>query len=284
MKTRRATLSGTWYSGTASGCRQEVEFFIKNSTILHDPSFPVVGGIVPHAGWYYSGSIACDVIRLLSSGASTPDAIVIFGTHLYPDAPFTIMKEGAWETPLGNIAIHEPLAGELSLQAPFEIETSDDDAQDNTIEVQLPFIKYFFNHVKIVPIGAPPSFKSVEMGKTVADVARKMGLNILVLGSTDLTHYGPNYGFAPKGRGKAALEWARDSNDRSVIDAILSMNPPSIIEEAQKKHNACCAGAAAAALSAGMALGAVQSRLVTYATSHEKSPGESFVGYAGIVF
>ena len=284
MKTRRAMLSGTWYSGTSSGCRQEIEYFIKNSTVLPDLSSPVVGGIIPHAGWYYSGSIACDVIRLLSSGISSPDALVIFGTHLYPDAPFTIMKEGAWETPLGNIAIHEPLVRALSLQSPFEFEAPDNDAPDNTIEVQLPFIKYFWNHVKIVPIGAPPSIKSVEMGKAVASVARKMGLNIIVLGSTDLTHYGPNYGYTPQGRAETALQWTRDANDRSVIDAILSMNPLSIIQEAQEKQNACCAGAAAAALSAGMALGAVRSKLVTYTTSYEKSPGESFVGYAGIVF
>lgn len=284
MKTRRAMLSGTWYSGTSSGCRQEIEYFIKNATVLPDPSSPVIGGIVPHAGWYYSGSIACDVIRLISSGISSPDALVIFGTHLHPDAPFTIMKEGAWETPLGNIAIHEPLALELCRQSPYEIEASDDNVPDNTIEVQLPLIKFFWNHVKIVPIGAPPSPKSVEMGKLVAATARKMGLNIIVLGSTDLTHYGPNYGYTPKGRGKAALQWTREANDRSVIDAILSMNPLGIIEEAREKQNACCAGAAAAALSAGMSLGAVRSKLVTYTTSHEKSPGESFVGYAGIVF
>jgi AmmeMemoRadiSam system protein B len=284
MKTRRAMLSGTWYSGTAEGCRQEIEFFTKNSTVLPDPPFPVVGGIVPHAGWYYSGSVACDVIRLLGSGVTSPDVLVIFGTHLYPEAPITIMKEGAWETPLGDVAIHEPLARELLLQAPFELETSDDEAPDNTIEVQLPFIKYFLNNIQIIPIGAPPSLKSVEMGKTVAEVARKMGLNILVLGSTDLTHYGPNYGYTPKGRGKAALQWAREINDRSVIAAILSMDPLSIIRDSQQKHNACCSGAAAAALSAGKALGAVQSKLVTYASSHDKSPGESFVGYAGIVF
>ena len=284
MKTRRAMLSGTWYSGTASGCRQEIEFFLKNATRLPDPSGPVVGGIVPHAGWYYSGSIACDVIRLLSSGASSPDALVIFGTHLYPDAPFTIMREGAWETPLGDVAIHEPLARELALQAQFEMVTSETEAPDNTIEVQLPFIKYFWKQIKIVPIGAPPSPKSIEMGKTVAAAAQKMGLNIVVLGSTDLTHYGPNYGYTPQGRGQAALNWTRDSNDRSVIDAILAMDPQGILETARKKQNACCAGAAAAALSAGTALGAVRSRLVTYATSHEKSPGDNFVGYAGILF
>ena len=283
MKIRQAALSGSWYSGTASGCRQEIEYFIKNSTVLPDPSHPVVGGIVPHAGWYYSGSIACDVIRLLSSGDSAPDALVIFGTHLYPDAPVAVMKEGAWETPLGDLIVHESLARELCLQGPFDIETQND-APDNTIEVQLPFIKYFWKDIKILPISAPPSPKSVEMGTIVAEVARKMELKILILGSTDLTHYGPNYGYTPKGRGKAALQWVSGINDRSVIAAILSMDPLNIIRDAQQKHNACCAGAAAAALSAGMALGAVESRLVTYATSHEKSPGESFVGYAGIVF
>jgi AmmeMemoRadiSam system protein B len=283
MKIRQAALSGSWYSGTASGCRQEIEYFINNSTVLPDPSHPVVGGIVPHAGWYYSGNIACDVIRLLSSGESAPDALVIFGTHLYPDAPVAVMKEGAWETPLGDLIIHEPLARELCLQVPFDIETQSD-APDNTIEVQLPFIKYFWKDIKILPISAPPSPKSVEMGKIVVDVARKMALKILILGSTDLTHYGPNYGYMPKGRGKAALQWVSEINDRSVIAAILSMDPLNIIRDAQQKHNACCSGAAAAALSAGLAMGAVESRLVTYATSHEKSPGESFVGYAGIVF
>ena len=233
---------------------------------------------------YYSGNIACDVFRLLSIGIPAPDALVIFGTHLYPDSPFTIMKEGVWETPLGDIAIHEPLARELSLLGQFEIEASRDDSADNTIEVQLPFIKYFWKNVKILPIGTPPSSKSVEMGQAVVSAAMKMGLTIVVLGSTDLTHYGPNYGYTPQGRGKAALKWARDSNDRSIIDAILSMNPLRIIEDAREKQNACCAGAAAAALSAGMALGAVRSELVTYTTSHEKSPGESFVGYAGFVF
>ena len=176
------------------------------------------------------------------------------------------------------------MSGRCLCRARLRFEAPDNDAPDNTIEVQLPFIKYFWNHVKIVPIGAPPSTKSVEMGKVVASVARKMGLNIIVLGSTDLTHYGPNYGYTPQGRAETALQWTRDANDRSVIDAILSMNPLSIIQEAQEKQNACCAGAAAAALSAGMALGAVRSKLLTYTTSYEKSPGESFVGYAGIVF
>jgi len=283
MKIRQAALSGSWYSGTDSGCRQEIEYFIQHSTVLPDSSRPVVGGIVPHAGWYYSGSIACEVIRLMNSSEPSPDALVMFGTHLYPDAPVAVMKEGVWDTPLGHLPVHEPLAREICARAPFDIETQQH-VPDNTIEVQLPFIKYFWKDIHIVPISAPPSHNSVEMGNIVAEAAKKMNLKILVLGSTDLTHYGPNYGYSPKGRGSAALQWVSEVNDRSVIAAILSMDPISVIRDAQQKHNACCAGAAAAALSAGMALGAVQSRLLTYATSHDKSPGESFVGYAGIVF
>lgn len=283
MKIRQAALSGSWYSGTDSGCRQEIDYFIQHSAIPPDLSRPVVGGIVPHAGWYYSGSIACEVIRLMHSSEPSPDALVIFGTHLYPDAPVSVMKEGAWDTPLGYLPIHESLARELCAQAPFDIETQKN-VPDNTIEVQLPFVKYFWKDIHIVPISAPPSHNSVQMGKIVAETAQKMNVKILVLGSTDLTHYGPNYGYTPKGRGQAALQWVSEVNDRSVIAAILSMDPISVIRDAQQKHNACCSGAAAAALSAGMALGAVQSRLLTYATSHDKSPGESFVGYAGIVF
>lgn len=284
MKTRRAMLSGTWYSGTETGCRQEIEYFIQHSTVTPDPTFPVVGGIVPHAGWYYSGSVACDVIRILSSSIPAADAMVIFGTHLYPEAPFGIMKEGAWETPLGSIPVHESLARAILQDAPYPLDTSDPNEPDNTIEVQLPFIKYFWNPIHVVPISAPPSPKSVEMGKHVAETARRLGLKIILLGSTDLTHYGPNYGFTPHGRGRSAVEWAKASNDRSVIDAVLAMKPLDILQDAREKHNACCAGAAAAALSAGMALGASRSRLLTYASSHDKSPGESFVGYAGIVF
>lgn len=283
MKIRRSRLSGTWYPGTASGCRNEIENFIRSSIVSTNPSCPFVGGIVPHAGWYYSGSIACDVMSLLRN-AVYPDVVVIFGTHLHPNSPFAVMNEGAWETPLGEIFIHEALANELILALPFDVESSDNNFSDNTLEVQLPFIKYFWNDVKMIPISAPPNPKSIEMGKTVVAAAQKMGLKIIVIGSTDLTHYGPNYGYMPKGRGQSALQWVRSVNDRRLIDEMLSMNPLKIIQEAMENHNACCAGAAAAAISAGIELGSTGAKLLTYSTSHEKTEAESFVGYAGIVF
>ena len=105
-----------------------------------------------------------------------------------------------------------------------------------------------------------------------------------VIGSTDLTHYGFNYGFIPKGTGASAVNWVRNENDRKVIEAMLAMNPTGVIEEALANQNACCSGAAAAAMAAGKALGAASAIQTAYATSYDKSPGDSFVGYVGIVF
>ncbi|MEZ4576586.1 MAG: AmmeMemoRadiSam system protein B [Desulfobacterales bacterium] len=114
--------------------------------------------------------------------------------------------------------------------------------------------------------------------------AQETNLSLKIIGSTDLTHYGPNYGFAPSGSGKKAVEWVRDENDKNAIDRMLAMDPEKLIADSLASGNACCSGAAAAAITAAKALGAKRGRLAGYASSYDKHPGESFVGYAGIIF
>ena len=74
----------------------------------------------------------------------------------------------------------------------------------------------------------------------------------------------------------------RNENDRRVIDAMLALEPEKVIAEARDSQNACCAGAAAAIETAKL-LGADQADELAYATGCDKSPGDSFVGYVGIV-
>lgn len=282
MKIRKADFAGSWYPGSASGCEKEIKMFLKEKfTPLSSGRHPV-GGIVPHAGWFFSGSIACNVIKALED--PSPDVIVLFGMHLHPGSPCYIMQEGAWDTPFGELLIHETIAGELSAKFPFVIETADRYNRDNTIELQLPFIKYFFKDAKIVPIGVPPIKKSLEIGTFAAKLANRLGVRMKVIGSTDLTHYGLNYGFTPKGTGQSALDWVRNENDRILIEAMLAMEPETILQEALTRQNACCAGAAATALAAGKQLGSQQAQVIAYSTSYEKNPGDSFVGYVGILF
>jgi MEMO1 family protein len=283
MSVRKAVYSGSWYPDTASGCEKQIRSFIKVGADDSLPMRPRIGGIVPHAGWYFSGMIACNVIHSLID-ENRPDVFVVFGMHLHPRSANYMMTEGAWETPFGAIEIHSELAGELNRQFDFTIETPERFTQDNTIELQLPFIKYFYDSTKLVSIGVPPTLDSLQIGEAVAQISERMGLSIKIIGSTDLTHYGSNYGFAPKGSGQQAVEWVKNENDRNVIDAMVAMDPERVIQQALANQNACCAGAAATALSAAKYFGATRSETLAYATSYDKNPSDSFVGYVGIVF
>lgn len=283
MSLRKAVFSGSWYPADARACENQILEFLEEgkdrSTNLAGP----VGGIVPHAGWYFSGSIACNVIHQVAK-ATSPDVVVVFGMHMHTGSPRVIMPEGEWETPFGPLVVDTALANEITRQYDFHLESPTRFNQDNTIELQMPFIRYFFKDVRVVAMGVPPTQETLSLAESVVETAKNLDLTIAVVGSTDLTHYGPNYGFAPKGYGSNALNWVRSENDRSVIDAMLRMDPQAVLQEGLKKSNACCCGAAAAAITAGKALGAQKAEELIYATSYDKSPGDSFVGYVGILF
>ena len=69
----------------------------------------------------------------------------------------------------------------------------------------------------------------------------------------------------------------------AVIEAMLALEPERVITEARANQNACCAGAAATAIETAKQLGADQADQIAYATSYDKSPGNSFVGSVGLV-
>ncbi len=283
METRNAIFAETWYPSQPSECEQMIQQFLKEPSISREKLENPVSGIVPHAGWFFSGAIACNVIHALSQAGSV-DTVVVFGMHLHPSSPNYIMDSGAWETPFGSIRIDSELARSLTKQFVFKVEHADDFTPDNTIELQLPFIKYFFDNAQLVPIGVPPHRNSLAIGKTVVDLAKKTGKRIRVVGSTDLTHYGHNYAFTPKGTGSKALDWVKTENDHEIIEILLAMDPEQVLLVAESRQNACCAGAAATAVVASKSLGANRGHRIAYATSYDKSPGTSFVGYVGIVY
>ncbi len=286
MKTRRASFAGSWYPAGPDDCEKEIKAFLKEARFHIEPDHQFIGGIVPHAGWYFSGSLACNVISALQdpNRKRQPDAVVVFGMHLHPRSPSFIMAEGAWETPFGDIEIESRLAKGLIERFSFTIETADRFTPDNTIELQLPFIKYFFDQTRLLPVGLPPSAVAVEIGKSVAELAKQAKMDIRIIGSTDLTHYGVNYGFSPVGTGQKAYAWAKDQQDKKIIEWMKAMDPEQVIAGGLSEHNACCPGAAAGAIAASRALGAKTAAIVGYSSSYEKSPGASFVGYAGLVF
>jgi len=300
MEIKKASFAGSWYPANANRCKETIEQFLTENYGPVRGRF--AGGIVPHAGWVFSGSIACRVIASIASHVppapfsdhtvSSPlsrekvDAVFIFGMHMSPGAKPCVMVNGGWQTPLGAIPVHEALAVEFASNREIrtKMDSPDSFPEDNTIELQLPFVKYFFPDSAIVPVGVPPCDVAEKIGDSAIATAEKLGLNVVVLGSTDMTHYGPNYGFAPAGSGVQALDWVKNENDPKAIDVMCSMNSPEIIAQGLKSRNLCCAGAVSAAAAAARKMGAVKGIAFDYTTSYDKNPGASFVGYSGILF
>jgi AmmeMemoRadiSam system protein B len=280
---KRSDFAGSWYPATESECRRFIEQCSQSSVPCSSPERPKVGGIVPHAGWVFSGRIACNVIKCLKDKVE-PDTVIIFGRHLHPGAKNYILTEGQWATPLGDLEIDRELGKRLVSEFSFTVETPSRCEPDNTIELQLPFIKYFFPDVKILPMGVPPALASIRIGEKAVAVSKALGRNTIVLGSTDLTHYGYNYGYTPKGVGEEAVDWVRNENDKKVVELMLRMDAEEVIHESLMNYNACCSGAAATAIAAAKSLGATRGEKLVYATSYDIRPDSSFVGYVGIVF
>jgi AmmeMemoRadiSam system protein B len=277
MRTRDRMLPAGWYPASASACKAEINKFITGTPPL-PAGIKVYGGIVPHAGWYFSGKAAARVFSLAAK-ASQPQVVCVFGGHLGGSSPPLLVAEDAWETPLGDLPLatefYQPLAKRLTLREEYP--------GDNTIEVQLPFVKYFFPQAKVLALRAPHSATAMELGQAVAAVAKELKVSFLAFGSTDLTHYGPNYGWAPKGYGPEAVKWVKEVNDKKFIDHALKLDGPGMLQAAAEDQSACSAGGAVAAVTAAKAAGATKAALIDYYTSYDIRPGDSFVGYAGIV-
>jgi AmmeMemoRadiSam system protein B len=245
-----------------------------------------VGGIVPHAGWVYSGRIAYHVVRALAEAAKKDpvDTIVLCGGHLSSRSSIRLMNHGDFWTPFGPIATDEALVERLAQRPNVHLETPEEHAADNTLELQAPLIKHFFPQARVVALGAPPREETLQWVEELANEAVRLQRRLMALGSTDLTHYGPNYGWSPRGVGAEAENWVRTDNDRRMIDRMCALDAPGVIAEALHRSNACCPGAVAAAIELSRRLGAQGASLLNYATSSDLRPDQSFVGYAGILF
>jgi len=281
MSLRKRALPRGWYPADQRECQREIESYLEGWSPPPSVSGRGIGGIVPHAGWYFSGKLAARVFYSLKSKGEV-EVIVLYGGHLGPnDFPQIVMEE-EWETPFGKIEIQTELA--KSLMKRIDARKESPWSGDNTIEVQLAMAKYFFPEAKLLAIRSPVSLRADALGEEVAEIARNAGISAVAVGSTDLTHYGPNYGFLAKGIGPSAVEWVKKENDKGFIDRALKMDTAGLLKHAEENDSACSAGAAAAAIATCKALGAEKGILLDYYTSYDIMPDDSFVGYAGIVY
>lgn len=293
MSARSPAVAGQFYPQSPERCRLEARQCLGVTAPTAEMSAalsasPAIGGIVPHAGWICSGAVAAEVIRQVL--AEPPETLVIFGAvHRRGVPPAAVDNTGTWETPLGPIQVDQELADAVVSASPHFSADASSHRLEHSIEVQVPFVRELAPETMLLPVMVPPSEHAAGIGRTVAETARRLHRNVRFLGSTDLTHYGPRYGFTPQGSGPAGLAWAKEENDRRMIDLVLNLAADRVVDEARARHNACGSGAIAATIAASVFAGARRGRLLRHTTSSEMLADrlgamEDAVGYAGIVF
>lgn len=282
---QRATyLAGSWYPNAMDACKATIEGHARDA---QPEQGPWRGIVAPHAGWHYSGAVAVHAFAWLHAAVPDPDVVVVFGSHRGPSEPDTVFRGTAWNTPLGPLTVHGPLAKAIGEALDLPDEPLTPHYPDNGIEVLLPFVRYFFPRAQALMLGVAAHPRAATLGDKVAALCAEAGVRSVFVGSTDLTHYGPRYDFTPKGDGTEARRWVRQTNDQGFIDALCRGEAVGAVHHARASHSACCPGAAAAALAA-VAHGRTdaRARLIEHCLSCDVEPGsdDNYVGYAGLVF
>jgi hypothetical protein len=290
MSVRKPAVAGQFYGGTQDQCLAEIAECLPPRDLQMELPDPIAAAIVPHAGWVFSGELAATAFKAIRQVNGDVDTFVIFGAaHRFFDGGAAVYDTGAWQTPLGEIAIDEDLAA--AIVAAGGLVNPDAHRGEHSIEVQVPFIQHLFPTAKLVPILVPVADFDHSFGTRVGELIRQTkDKKIVCIASTDLTHYGPRYGFCPQGRGEAALKWSREVNDVEFIDLALRMEVDKLLRVALDKGNACGPAAVATVIAAAKAIGRICGVLLGHTTSYDimrekfNQPSEESVGYTAIVF
>lgn len=272
MTIRKRQLPPPWYPQTQA----QVDSFIGGLPGTSGPG-AALACVAPHAGWEYSGKIAVQAIAALDSSAQT---VIVVGGHLPKGSRPLVAEETGVDTPQGPLMMDDEFRSALTA----DLDCAPDRCQDNTVEILLPFVHHYFSRARLLWLRLPAEIASFETGKRLAGISRRLGRISVLVGSTDLTHYGPNYDFMPVGGGDRALDWVRQVNDAAFLSAVLSGDPARVIERSEADQSACSAGAVAAAMGFASVTTDQPGRLLAYGTSADSRPAASFVGYAALIW
>lgn len=263
---RQPQVAGQFYPASASGLRKQLKMLLEQKEKRED----ALGLVSPHAGYIYSGKVSA---ACFSKVKLTETVIILGPNHTGFGAPYSIMVDGSWQMPLGNIDIDLALAKKILKESQYLEEDIKAHLHEHSIEVQIPFLQFFLAEIKIVPIVVSSADYRVyeEIGKAIAKSLKETGKSSLIIASSDMTHY------EPQEKAKA--------NDNLAIEAILKLDGEELLRRIEKFNITMCGyGPTVCMLCAAKELGAKAAHLIEYQTSGDASGDySSVVGYAGIM-
>lgn len=225
----------------------------------------------PHAGYMYSGRVA----GALFSRVEVPQKVIVVApNHTGLGPPVSLFPDGIWEIPTGEVQIDSQMNKLLCEKCPLVEEDTSAHVGEHSAEVQLPFLKYYRNDLKIsVIVLATHNYSELEsLGTALAQTVTEIGKeNVLLLASSDMTHF--------------ELHSRAVAKDKLAIEKILALDPQGLLTTVQKERISMCGVApATAVLLAAKQLGASRTQLVRYETSGNVTGDKSsVVGYASVM-
>ena len=265
---RRAVVAGTWYPGGAEALTRAVEDCC--APVAPGIDGDLIGIVAPHAGLMYSGAVAGYAYRQLEGRSY--DVIVLVGpSHHVGFEGVSIVPRGAFQTPLGDLAISDEDAAALLAATPVIRDLPAAHQREHSLEMQLPFLQRFLPGTPIVPLvmGHQTHQTTCALADGLASALESR--RALLIASTDLSHYHD----APHA---AKL-------DHVIVDGVTRFDPEAI-ERALAKFpdHACGGGPLVAVMRAARALGAADARVLRYADSGDVSGDKTaVVGYMAAV-
>ena len=269
--------AGAFYSSSIDALKKQVE-----ECFLHrfgPGKLPVVGDghrllasiICPHAGYMFSGPVAANGYYFAAQDGQ-PDTVVILGpNHTGYGSGVSIMTEVIWRMPLGDIEVDAALSREVQRQSQLIDVDESSHRFEHSIEVQLPFLQYVFGRAfKLIPICMMMQDldTSRDVGEAIATAVS--GKNVLIVASTDMSHY--------------VSQNIAEAKDRLAINAMLKLDAVELQSVVESNNISMCGyGPASVAIIASKILGATQSKLLSYRTSGDMTGDkDQVVGYTSL--
>jgi len=263
---RQPAVAGQFYTEKPGQLRSQLSTFIASTEIAEK----ALGIIAPHAGYIYSGAVAGKVYFAVS----IPPTVVILGpNHHGIGARTAIYPDGGWVTPLGEVGIDERLSALVRKHTPQVEEDTVAHMYEHSLEVQVPFLQYVRPDVRIVPIclGFSDYQSCLDLGKGLAEAIREYGDEVLIVASSDMTHYES----AASARAK----------DEEALREVIALNPEGLLRICRQKGVTMCGVIPSTVmLVAALKMGAKNARLVNYATSGDiTGDNRQVVAYASVI-
>lgn len=261
MKSRACSVAGMFYPAEPDRLRQILTAFFQDFSYPDDAA----GIVSPHAGYVYSGKTSAQAFAAIKEGFDGTFLVIGPSHRGFP----TCISQVPWETPLGQVEPDLTLGSRIDL--PVD-ERAMSYGSENSLEVQMPFIRFRFPKATIVPVMMGHQTLS-EVKRITAAISSALDTYeepVKIVASSDFSHYVSHE--------KAVHD------DHYAIEALIQMDVPEFFTRIQRHQiTACGYGPIGCMFDSLRSRGCSRCDLLGYTTSGEVSGDyDQVVGYAAL--